>query len=95
MARPGKEWSPKGMHVWVLLYDHRSGLDVFVFGTEDKAFEAAVQIAMEEIDSDIKAEVGGLFKKGEFREALKVWQEWQYSSTSRSETIDIIHEIVR
>jgi hypothetical protein len=94
VAHSGKEWSPKGIHVWVLLYEHRHGDDLLVFGSEDKALEAAVDILLEDVDEDIKAEVEALAKVGDLRKAFSIWQEWQLDH-GIPETIDIVHRVVR
>jgi hypothetical protein len=94
VADSGKNWCPRGLKVWVLMYSHEHGIDTSVYGSEERALKSATEIIMrwigdvEERDEDAADEIKKLVASGDHRQALETWQEWQYSG-DEAEVISI------
>jgi len=68
------------MTVWILHYSHKRGDDITVYGNQDSALLAAVEIidrwSDEEIaDDSIEAEIKALVRRRRYAEAIGLYNE--------------------
>lgn len=83
VAAKGKRPAPRAAvkKAWVLTYDHRHGMDIFLFSCEGKAIKKAVDLILEWIDDvedvDVREKVERHVEEGEYLKAVKVWRGYQ------------------
>jgi len=84
----GKRWGLEGTPVWVLLYMHQHGTDVWVLQTEKLAIQVAAEVIMDSIDEvgegdeEVAARVKKLFKDGKYEDVIVAWSDYQQDRMS-------------
>jgi len=76
----GKRWGLEGTPVWVLLYMHRHGTDVWVVQTEQLAIQIAAEMVvddLENVDGELSGRIKKLFEAGKYEDVVIAWSDYQ------------------
>lgn len=79
----GKRWGLEGTPVWVLLYMHSHGTDVWVLQSEQKALEVAAEVIVENLDEikdddeEVAAGIEKLFESKKYVDVVQTWSDYQ------------------
>jgi len=64
--------------VWVVVYNHRHGFDIWTTSTEEKALYSATEVIHEyivDLPEEVQPEIEGLIQKGKHQEAIDKYTE--------------------
>lgn len=84
-----------GSKVFVVLYHHRHGTDLWVSSTEEKALQSLAPVMLDSIteidDEDSKKKIKFLLESEKYKEAAKAWEEYHAFS---EESFEIVERVV-